>query len=440
MVVSCVYLSFVSLRTRLIDFAEARTFSVSRKGEVMVSFRLHYVEWITNLNDVSGQGPMFRIYIGASDAPSAIWVYLPGLEFRTLQNEVVLQQETRIPTNLHKAAVVRFAITRLTQALKDGHFLEPPTRNTLTLPLEAADLPAIRQLLQEKTCAYQLRQGRDLFCSAASADDPTRRGHTGLQTLAPTSRDVCQVCALPDTDYVCAHLLHPEVAGRANKGGLYARQLQGALCDLGKREIDRPTLCRAGGHDCWEWLVEPELDRPAISVSPLTLPEAFDFLDVCWRLAFGKKQRLVRLNNLAGAAMLSLPCATRDELSTRLSALVDTLNSLDIPDTLLPEPSNVEDGTLNRLQACLKGRLDEAEHPACEHAITVLRAVNRLRVSFQHSATTSNLPVVCAQLSLPFPLPPPGDTWERIRVTVTEALEVIREAIRRYAESDRDAT
>jgi hypothetical protein len=37
-----------------------------------------------------------------------------------------------------------------------------------------------------------------------------------------------------------------------------------------------------------------------------------------------------------------------------LSALVDILNLLAIPDKLLPEPSNVKPGTLNRLQTCLK--------------------------------------------------------------------------------------
>lgn len=134
---------------------------------------------------------------------------------------------------------------------------------------------------------------------------------------------------------------------------------------------------------CWERLVEQELDRPVIPLSPLSLPEAFDYLDVCWRLAFGKKKALIRLKTLTGVVTLSLPCATRDELIARLSALADILNSLDIPDTLLPEPSNVQPGTLNRLQACLKGCLDAADYPACEHAITLLRA-RRLRDHTRH--------------------------------------------------------
>jgi hypothetical protein len=40
--------------------------------------------------------------------------------------------------------------------------------------------------------------------------------------------------------------------------------------------------------------------------SPLTLPEAFDFLDAVWRLAFGKERRLIRLFNFGDAAGLVL--------------------------------------------------------------------------------------------------------------------------------------
>ena len=54
----------------------------------------------------------------------------------------------------YNTAVVRCTVAQITQGLKDGLFLEPPTHNTFTVPVEAADLPAIQQLLQEKTCTY----------------------------------------------------------------------------------------------------------------------------------------------------------------------------------------------------------------------------------------------------------------------------------------------
>ena len=148
----------------------------------------------------------------------------------------------------------------------------------------------------------------------------------------------------------------------------------------------------AGGHRTVIYDIRDILIRcPKAVPTPatgLSLLEAFDYLDVCWRLAFGKKQALVQCKNLTGVGMLSHPCATRDKLIARLSALVDILNLLAIPDKLLPEPSNVKPGTLNRLQTCLKGCLNEAEYLACEHAITLLRAVIDLRNFFQHSATS----------------------------------------------------
>ena len=63
-----------------------------------------------------------------------------------------MQQEIRFPNGPLQTAVVCFAVARVTQGLKDGLFLEPPTHNTFTVPVEAADRPAIQQLLQEKTC------------------------------------------------------------------------------------------------------------------------------------------------------------------------------------------------------------------------------------------------------------------------------------------------
>jgi len=409
----------------------------------MVAFRLRYRRWHEDSAPPLRKGPIFRVSTEAigplhmTQPPFTISVLMEEDDFNDLQNEIALQEGTRFP-DLHRlqTAVVRFAVTRIVHGLKDGRFLEPPTGNILTIPVEAADLPAIRQLFQEKTCTYQIRQGRDLLCAVASPNDPTRRGVIGLQTVAPTSRDLCQTCALPDTDYVCSHLMHPEIQAMVQRGIIEYRELLSALCDLGKPEISRPSKCRAGGHDCWEWLVESELSRPFVPVSPLTLPEAFDYLDVCWRLAFGKRQSLVQPKSLTGVAMLSLPCATREELSARLSALVDVLNSLHIPNERLPDPSKVRPGTLNRLQACLKGCLYAAEYPACEHAITVLRAVIDLRDCFQHGATARELPTLCSQLALPFPLPAWGETWECLRGIVTGALGVIREAIRRYADAE----
>src|SRR5262249_8580459 len=153
---------------------------------------------------------------------------------------------------------------------------------------------------------------------------------------------------------LCSHCMHPEVIGTGARGLLQSRQLLGALCDLGRSEVSQPIRCHAGGHPCWERIVEQEVEALAVP-SALTLPEAFDFLDTCWRLAFGKKQALLRLRNVTGTVMLSLPCATRDEFNTRLSALADMFKSMDVPDELLPKERRqiAKDQTFSRLLACL---------------------------------------------------------------------------------------
>src|SRR5262245_47952008 len=109
---------------------------------------------------------------------STIQVLMEDTAFIDLQGTKTLQQEIRFPNGLLQTAVVRFAVARITQGLKDGLFLEPPTHNTFTVPIEAADFPAIQQLLPEKTCTYQIRQGGNLLCSVAISTNPTRRAQT----------------------------------------------------------------------------------------------------------------------------------------------------------------------------------------------------------------------------------------------------------------------
>src|SRR6266704_2679543 len=197
----------------------------------MVAFRLRYEKWETLSDRNSEQGPTFLVHTEATEHPLIIR-FLVSHVFKNLQQEIVFQQETRLPNNALQTAVVRFAVAQIAQGLKDGRFLPLPPSDFHDLYVEDAELPAIRQLLQEKTCDYQIRQGRDLLCAVASQNDPTRRGEIGLQTVAPTSRVLCHTCELPDTDYVCSHLMHPEVLGRADRGILQSRELLGALCDL----------------------------------------------------------------------------------------------------------------------------------------------------------------------------------------------------------------
>jgi hypothetical protein len=158
------------------------------------------------------------------------------------------------------------------------------------------DVPHLLSLVRDKFCEYQTKARRDLFCVAATKDDRTADKVIDGRRAAPTSRALCRACSLPSTDYICSHLLHPGITAITTDRGVADRRAIDALCDQARTEVAQLHPCHAGGHECWQRLLDVEALAPA-PISPLTLPESFDTLDAMWRLAFGKKMRLVSLTS-----------------------------------------------------------------------------------------------------------------------------------------------
>jgi hypothetical protein len=398
----------------------------------MVAFRLHFVKWEHRPDRHNMEGPFFRVFAQAEAPPfQSIHALITPSALYDLQHETGLQgfhSNDRV-----QQAVIRYAIQRIEHGLREGLFPTEPSRDTTNLPLEEADVLALRQLLQDKTCSYQLQEGRDLLCSAARAEDKTVHGKSGFRFVAPTSRAMCYTCSLPDTDYLCAHFLHPEVHTTRDSGARMVRQLVQGMCDIGRDEVQQPEQCRAGGHGCWEWLIEPRLEQLAIPASPLALPEALDFLDTAWRVAFGKRQALLRLRNTTSIAKLSQVCTTRADFESQLSALADILKAMDIPDALLSETQKIDkDQTFMRLLDCMQVRLEESDYQEVERAVSTLRTVNEVRVALQHSGASRDLPTSLVKLGIPYP-PQWRDAWDRIRVATIEALRIVREKVLKHA-------
>ncbi len=117
-----------------------------------------------------------------------------------------------------------------------------------------------------------------------------------------------------------------------------------------------------------------------------------------------------------------------------MSALADVLKSMEIPDNLLSKENHqiAKDQTLNRLLACLKAHLEEADYRSVENAVGTLRAVNDVRRTLQHSGAGRELPVALAKLGILYPSPSSnwGEAWDRIRAKTIEAFGIIREKIR----------
>ncbi len=291
-------------------------------------------------------------------------------------------------------------------------------------------------LADNKSCDYQQPFGRDLMCTAASSKDQTASQTWNGRLIAPTSRAICRECALPESDVLCSNLLHPTVTGDLRASGLTMRRILSVMCDLGRSEaIDDVSLCQAGGHACWQRhiLAEPAVAEP---VSPLSLPEQLDVLDAYWRLSFGKSYRLLDLTTATGTASLALPCGSRAEFESRLSALADIIDKFGIDDALLP-PMTEEDkaektkGSLDRLHIALQHKLPVRHHASTGKAVQSLRRVRQARNIMQHGVTTDGgLTAKLRQIGIHDAPPNWESAWDTIRAQTADALSAIRNELR----------
>jgi len=304
--------------------------------------------------------------------------------------------------------------------------------HTWVVGADEAEFIQLFRLTSEKSCDYQIRDGpRDLLCSAAGRGDETRVGEVGSRPVAPTSRALCRACNLPDTSYICSHLLRPEVYAVSVDQGILHREVVGAMCDLGYSEASTaPADCRPGGHGCWQRLIEPRATRNPDVTPPLSLPEAFDFLDAVWRNWVGKNlMGHVAATHLAG---LIQPVSGAEDFRCRLDDVADVLDSWRVPAVQqLVGKGPAKSATLQRLRAYLTFRLDdEGSKSRVGQAIAVLEAVNRIRAAGTHSQAVKNLPVELAKLGIPYP-PVWSEAWDILRSRLVSCLAVLRDEVRR---------
>jgi hypothetical protein len=159
-----------------------------------------------------------------------------------------------------QAAIIQWAVSEVECRLRNGPRPEVGTHNVEGLELDEAHVAQIEQLATLKSCGYQLVRGRELFCSAAAPTDATVHRRFGM---APTSHPICNICDFPDDAYRCSQLTHPSVIGiRAMTPT--SRRFTSASCEIGSRNIATPSLCHAGGHNCWQYIVEPTAEPKKI--------------------------------------------------------------------------------------------------------------------------------------------------------------------------------
>jgi len=363
------------------------------------------------------------------------------LELDGMIGEIIVVQQAKLgfgdPDAMIKKAMLRYGIQRfeplVAELLASGN-ASGAVSPTWTLGRE--DMLILLQLATSKTCEYQARIRRDLFCTIPTANDGTAIAAISGRRAAPTSRPVCNDCDLPDTDYICSHLLHPATTGVSSFSS-YERQVNQVLCDLGRPEATTYASCHLGGHACAQRLLELEPARTTPQLSALGVPESFDVLDAHWRLAFGKRQRLVLLSTVRGPSTLSLGCTTRIEFESRLSALADVIDRLNIDDDLLPAELTNEQakGSLNRLEASLRHQLPVDQHAAISRGIQTLRRIRQSRNAAQHGTAEGGLTERLTVLGITNAPPDWAGAWDAIRSATVDALTEIRQELRRWIDA-----
>ena len=302
------------------------------------------------------------------------------------------------------------------------------------------DLDEFISLMQVKTCTYQeSAQQNDLWCHAASPTDPTAVTQIGLHFVAPTTPALCLSCTLPDTDHVCSHLSHPSVVGiAAGNVAVAARRLSGGLCALDRPEVANPSLCRAGGHSCWQRHADLATERELEPTSPRSLHYALDHLDVAWRAGFATRERIFQPKSAETLAGLAEPCTSRAELGQRLNELDTVLHWLSVPDDagVTQDPSA---RSLGRLRAFLDAKLPglgvgAEDLDTVRNALADLRRVNDARVALEHPGDArTSASEAFRVLGLAYPPADWGSAWHRVRAVTVTALRAIGDVLARIS-------
>jgi hypothetical protein len=168
-----------------------------------------------------------------------------------------------------------------------------------------------------------------------------------------------------------------------------------------------------------EWLTPPAGSPEPLYPSPLSLPEAIDYLNAVWRLH--ADHTLLRIGRAEAAAKLGLDAATVDEFESRLSALCAILDGLTLPGT---------DGhKLTDLDTYLHRELSDESAGRASEAVADLRALFGLRVWRQHEGTEYRAANAMARLGITLPVYDWGAAWQQVQARAVAALSALREEV-----------
>jgi len=166
---------------------------------------------------------------------------------------------------------------------------------------------------------------------------------------------------------------------------------------------------------------------PREPLAPTAIHEALDHLDAVIRLSVETRYRPGR--GVASLGELALACASRQDFEGRVSALVDALAHIYVPDH---DPSRRNVGpTLDALERYLVKKADPAVADVIENAVGDLRAVADVRHAKEHGDAAFRAPKAYVRLGVPWPVMDWPAAWDTVGGAVVAALRVLREELRR---------
>jgi hypothetical protein len=164
--------------------------------------------------------------------------------------------------------------------------------------------------------------------------------------------------------------------------------------------------------------------------SPLSLPQAIDYLDVVWQLHYHAP--LFDGLRATSSAKLAFACTTSDEFDSRISALGEVLNRIRIKD-FEAYGATTKDGGLERLSKCLISKLPSESHDRTTAAIQTLKDIVRIRAGAQHTGAAADAAKRYARLGVGYPPLNLTRAWQDLSSRAIEALDAVREEIQATA-------
>lgn len=163
---------------------------------------------------------------------------------------------------------------------------------------------------------------------------------------------------------------------------------------------------------------------PIDILPPMALPEAFDHLDLAWRLVM--KSPLIGTKRLSRGAVLTQPVNSADEFDSRCSAVKDILDQMQVDRPQIKEAAQWK--SISSMQYRLKA-LAPAETASIDKAIKTLRSVAALRDSQQHGGMVNAASEARTYLGLSRFSENWFHDWNAVKAETVQALRMLREIL-----------